>query len=226
MVLPLYDENPFSKPILPWVTWGLMAINIVVFLLEVRGSDASMRAMVATYGATPSAIARNTGADAGIPPYLTLLTSIFLHGSFLHLFGNMIFLWVFGDDIEEAMGRLRFIAFYVLCGVGASLAFVLSAPQSSTPLVGASGAIAGVLSAYLMLRPCAKVTVLVLRFVVRVSAFWVIGGWVLWQLWQIAVQTQDEVAYMAHLGGLVVGAVLFLLMRPAGVKLFECFEST
>jgi rhomboid family protein len=225
MVLPLYDENPLNKPVLPWVTWGLMTINIIVFLFEVGGSDAGMRAMVATYGATPSAIARNTGTGAGIPPYLTLLTSIFLHGSFLHLFGNMIFLWVFGDDIEEAMGRLRFVAFYLLCGIGASLAFVLSAPQSSTPLVGASGAIAGVLSAYLMLRPCAKVTVLVLRFVVRVSAFWVIGGWVLWQLWQIAVQTQDEVAYMAHLGGLVVGAVLFLLMRPAGVKLFECFES-
>ena len=222
MVLPLYDENPFNKPVLPWVTWGLMAINIVVFLFEVGGSDASMRAMVTTYGATPAAIVRNTGSD--IPPYLTLLTSIFLHGSWLHLFGNMIFLWVFGDDIEEAMGRLRFIAFYLLCGIGASLAFVLSAPQSSTPLVGASGAIAGVLAAYLMLRPCAKVTVLVLRFVVRVSAFWVIGGWALWQLWQIAVQTQDEVAYMAHLGGLVIGAVLFPLMRPAGVKLFECFE--
>ena len=222
MVLPLYDENPFSKPILPWVTWGLMAINIVVFLLEVGGSDASMRAMVATYGATPSAIARNTAADAGIPPYLTLLTSIFLHGSFLHLFGNMIFLWVFGDNIERALGRVRYLAFYLLCGIIGGVVFAFSAPQSKIELIGASGAIAGVVIAYAMLRPCARVTVLLWIIPLRVAAYWVIGLFVLTQLWNLGSSSKSEVAYWCHFGGMLAGAVLFPFLKPPGVKLFEC----
>lgn len=149
---------------------------------------------------------------------------MFLHGGWEHILGNMIYLWVFGDDIEDALGPLRFLAFYLLTGIGAGLFFAYLNPKSTMPLIGASGAISGILAAYLLLRPCAKVSVFVLRFVVRVRAYWVIGGWVLLQLYQIASQNDDGVAYVAHGGGLIAGALLFLVMRPAGVRLFECVE--
>ena len=118
----------------------------------------------------------------------------------------------------------RFSLFYVLTGIGAGLFFAWLNRKSTTPLVGASGAISGILAAYLLLRPCAKVSVFVLRFVVRVRAYWVIGGWMLLQLYQIANQANDGIAYVAHGGGLIAGALLFLVMRPANVRLFECVE--
>ncbi len=162
--------------------------------------------------------------SSSVPGYVTLVTSIFLHADFWHLLGNMLFLFVFGDNIEEATGRLRFLLFYLLCGIGASLAFVASAPDSPIPLVGASGAVSGVLAAYLMVRPCAKVFVFVWRIVLRLAAYWVIGAWILFQLWQIFSQAQDEVAYMAHVGGLAVGAALFPFFRKPEIKLFQCLQ--
>jgi membrane associated rhomboid family serine protease len=131
---------------------------------------------------------------------------------------------VFGDDIEEALGPMRFIIFYLVCGIAAALAYSALDIHSTTPLVGASGAISGILAAYLLLRPCAKVSVFVLRVVVRVRAYWVIGGWALLQLYLLANRTNDDVAYIAHVGGLVAGAALFLVLRPAGVQLLECIE--
>jgi membrane associated rhomboid family serine protease len=187
-------------------------------------TDVGYKAMVATYGATPAAIVRDAGYSPAVSPYLTLVTSQFLHADFLHFLGNMFFLYVFGDDIEDALGPLRFLAFYLLCGMAAVLAFVAGTPHSPIALIGASGAIAGVLAAYLMLRPCAKVTTLVFRFVVKLDAYWVIGAWGLWQIWQIAAEAKDGVAYMAHVGGFFAGAALFPLMRPRSVRLFECFR--
>jgi membrane associated rhomboid family serine protease len=224
MVFPLYDDNPFKRARMPLLTWGLIVLNVGVFLIEISSSGEAAQAMLASFGATPAAIFHHVPQSGGVPPEVTLLTSLFLHGGWEHIIGNMVYLWVFGDDIEDALGPVRFLAFYLLCGIAASLVFAAADPRSTTPLVGASGAISGVLAAYLMLRPCAKVSVFVLRFVVRVRAYWVIGGWVLLQLFQIANQTQDGVAYIAHAGGLVAGAILFLLMRPAGVHLLECVE--
>src|SRR5262249_38979019 len=149
---------------------------------------------------------------------------MFLHGGWEHILGNMIYLWVFGDDIEDALGPLRFLAFYLLTGIGAALFYTLLNRTSTVPLVGASGSISGILAAYLLVRPCAKVSVFVLRFVVRMRAYWVIGGWVLLQLYQIASQVNDGVAYVAHGGGLIAGVLLFLVMKPATVRLFECIE--
>ena len=135
----------------------------------------------------------------------------------------MIYLWVFGDDIEEALGRVRFIVFYLFSGIFAALCFIAFNAQSTAPLIGASGAISGVLAAYLMIRPCAKVSVLVLRVVVRVRAFWVIGFWVVLQVFLFAhAGADDNVAYLAHLGGAVAGAALLLLMKPDGLRLFDC----
>jgi len=222
MVFPLYDDNPLRFPVPPWVTWGLIAANVIIFLIELGSDTATTNAIMASFAATPAAITHAVQTSGAIPPELTLVTSMFLHGSWEHLLGNMIYLWVFGDDIEEALGPLRFIVFYLLSGVAAALAFVALNMNGTTPLIGASGAISGILAAYLMLRPCAKVSVFVLRAVIRVRAYWVIGGWAILQVLLLANQTDDGVAYLAHVGGLVAGALLFLVMRPRGVKLFEC----
>lgn len=221
MVFPLYDHNPFDEPKLPWVTWGLIAVNIV-FFLALQG-EIDQTALLAKFGAVPGQIAHPLAN--GWRPDLGLITSMFLHSGWGHILGNMIYLWVFGDDIEEALGPWRFIAFYFLAGIAATLAFVAANPASTVPLVGASGAIAGVLAAYLMLRPCAKVTVFVLRVVVRVRAFWVIGGWGLLQIVSIALQSDDGVAYLAHVGGFAAGALLFYALRPPKVRLFECMTT-
>ena len=224
MVFPLYDDNPLKFRVLPWVTWSLIAINVIIFLCEISSDTATSNAIVASFAAVPAVITHYEHATGNFPPELTLVTSTFLHGGWEHLIGNMVYLWVFGDDIEEALGPVRFIVFYLLCGVAASLAFVALNMHGTTPLIGASGAISGILAAYLMLRPCAKVSVFVLRAIIRVRAYWVIGGWALLQLILLANQTDDGVAYLAHVGGLVAGAVLFLIMRPSGVPLFECRE--
>jgi membrane associated rhomboid family serine protease len=225
MVFPLYDDNPFRHAVKPWVTWGLILLNVGIFLIEVTSTGAPAQAILVSWGAVPANISHYSPVTGGWAPPATLITSLFLHGGWEHLIGNMVYLWVFGDDIEDALGHVRFLVFYLLCGIAASLAFVVFNPNSGQPLVGASGAISGILSAYLLLRPCARVSVFVLRVVVRVQAFWVIGGWVLLQLYFIASQAQDGVAYMAHLGGLVAGALIFPLMRPSGVPLFQCVDT-
>jgi membrane associated rhomboid family serine protease len=217
MVFPLYDDNPFAQPKLPWVTWSLIGINLVFFLALQGAGD--RHALLVQFGAVPGQIAHPLAN--GWRPDVGLITSLFMHDGWGHILGNMIYLWVFGDDIEEALGPWRFIAFYLLAGVAATFAFVAGNPGSAIPLVGASGAIAGVLAAYLMLRPCAKVVVFVFRFVVRVRAFWAIGGWGVLQVISLAGEP-DDVAYLAHIGGFVAGGLLFVTLRPTGIRLFEC----
>ena len=218
MVLPLYDDNPFKLPVKPIVTWLLILANVLVFLVELGGSDAEAQAIANAFGVTPTALL------GGITPVLTLLTYMFIHANAAHVFGNMIFLWVFGDDVEEALGRRRFLLFYLLCGVIGALAFVASDPAFEGPLIGASGAISGVVVAYVMWRPCAKVTVLVAIIPLRISAFWVIGAFALTQLWNLEAAGKSEVAYWCHFGGMAAGAALFPLMRLPGVQLFECVQ--
>jgi rhomboid family protein len=167
MVFPLYDDNPLKLPVQPFATWGLIALNVLIYLIQVSADGATAQAIVAGFGATPAALIREVPTTGVLPPEATLVTSMFLHGGWDHLLGNMIYLFVFGDDIEEALGWLRFLVFYLACGVLAALGFVALNIHSTNPLVGASGAISGVLAAYLMVRPCAKVTVFVLRTVVR-----------------------------------------------------------
>jgi membrane associated rhomboid family serine protease len=229
MVMPLWDDNPFSLPRFPFVTWGLVIANVTVFVLQAAAPSAAQLALNALV-LVPGAVSHGMAAPNWHSPYVTLVTYMFLHANFMHLLGNMIFLAIFGDDVEEAMGPLRFFVFYFLCGILAGLAFVVSTPESNVPLVGASGAIAGILAAYLMFRPCQKVAVFIpwfvlwlfVRPVVKIDAVWVLGFWVLTQFWAISVQSQDGVAYMAHIGGLAAGAVLFPLMRYRTVQLFQC----
>ena len=222
--MPLWDENPFTKPVKPWMTWGLIALNVVVFMIEIGVSADGSEAFVKRYAVTPVAIAHPESFLSMLPADLTLLTYMFLHADIIHLLGNMIFLFVFGDDIEGAMGKIRFLIFYLVCGVVGALVFTASAAQSAVPLVGASGACSGVIVAYLMLRPCAKIKVMLFPFFFRLSAYWVIGVFVAIQLFQILAKPEDDVAYWCHIGGLMAGALLFPFMRREGVDLFECIE--
>jgi membrane associated rhomboid family serine protease len=155
MVMPLWDASPLKLPKWPVVTWGLIAANVAVFIFSVAASS-EIQAKLLAFAVTPALLTGDATAATGVSPYVTLVTHQFLHANLFHLLGNMIFLWVFGNDVEEAMGPVRFIAFYIGSGIAAALLFVASAPHSQEPLVGASGALAGVLAAYLMFRPARR----------------------------------------------------------------------
>jgi membrane associated rhomboid family serine protease len=223
MVMPIWDHSPFKWPTPPYVMWALIGVNFAVFFIEAGFWPDQMDQLDRLAGLVPAALTGSAPA-AGLPAPLTLITCTFVHGNFMHVFGNMIFLFVFGDDIEEALGHWRFLGFYLACGIGSGLAFALSDPSSTTGLIGASGAVAGVIAAYLLFRPCAKVTCLLGLIPLRLRAYWIICGWAIWQFVDAASRTDDGIAYWAHVGGLITGAILFVMMRPAGVRLFECTQ--
>jgi membrane associated rhomboid family serine protease len=198
-MIPLRDDNPIT--ITPVVTWALIAINVLVFFYQVSlGPNAGQR-FVFQFGAIPAVIVGERDLPVGlavIPSEMSLFTSMFLHGGWMHLIGNMWFLWIFGNNIEEAMGHFRFIVFYVLCGFLASASHIFAYPDSVIPTIGASGAIAGSLGAYIMLYPRARVwTLIFLFFFVRllyIPAWVVLGGWVFLQFLNgsMAAGTQDS----------------------------------
>ncbi len=223
MVMPIWDHSPFKWPTPPYVMWLIIIINFIVFFVQAGAGSDQIDQVDHVAGLIPAAFAGGQIVSA-LPAPLTLVTYQFLHANFMHVVGNMIFLFVFGDDIEEVLGHWRFLGFYLACGIGSGLAFALSDLSSQTELIGASGAVAGVISAYLLYRPCAKVTVLLGLIPLRLRAYWVIGGWAIWQFFEVAGRTQDGVAYWAHLGGLLTGAILFVLLRPPGIPLFECAQ--
>jgi membrane associated rhomboid family serine protease len=157
-----------------------------------------------------------------VPERLTLISYMFFHGDILHLAGNMLFLWVFGDNVEDAMGHVRFLVFYLACGVIAGLTHAWMVPDSDSPLIGASGAVAGVIAAYLMLHPRVRVWVLALKAIpLRISAAFALGLWILIQVVMVLLPQVGPVAWWAHIGGLVAGAVLVVFMRRSGVPLFD-----
>ncbi|MGC6484366.1 MAG: rhomboid family intramembrane serine protease [Candidatus Puniceispirillales bacterium] len=226
--LPLYDDNtPQAWPI---VTWFLIFCCIVVFLFQQAQPPYDARLMMLQFATIPALVSGDTSLPveiAVVPPVLTLLTSTFLHGGWLHLGGNMLYLWIFGDNVEDRMGPVRFTIFYVLCGIAASLAHVAVNPQDPTPLVGASGAIAGVLAAYLLMFPRAKVRVLMVIIIfirwIYLPAFVVLGAWLLLQVFAApgSLDQQGGTAYFAHLGGFVAGLVLTPFFRKKGVPLMQ-----
>jgi membrane associated rhomboid family serine protease len=223
MFVPLYDYNPYDTPFYPYVTRALVFLNAFVFVflqLPIFHSDPA--AIVINFGVIPAAIGLPTQSmQASIPFPVTFLTYMFLHGGWMHLIGNMLFLWVFGDNVEHAMGRLRFLIFYLACGVAGGVAHYVSAPDSTAPLIGASAAIAGVVAAYLMLFPHAKVWVLLLlRVPVKLSAKWVLGAWVVFQFISLLTTSDEMTAWWAHIGGLAAGAILVVFLRRPNVPLF------
>jgi membrane associated rhomboid family serine protease len=237
-VFPLYDENPhFLTPV---VTWGIIVANAVVWMaVQGMGSDPALTRSVCELGLVPGELLQRIAPGTQIPigegvscvttaraGWHTLVTSMFLHGGWAHLGGNMLYLWIFGDNLEKAMGHARFTAFYLVCGLAAGLAHVVFNSTSGVPTVGASGAISGILGGYLMLFPQNRVRVLTRSGVTAVPAAYMLGFWILIQLLSGLGSIADTpqgggVAYLAHIGGFVAGLVLVKLfasgasVRPA-----------
>jgi membrane associated rhomboid family serine protease len=223
MVMPLYDDNPFKLPQKPVVSWSLIGVTIVAFIFEFSAND-NPTVIANQFGVIPAAVSGAYSFPGAISPLLTLVTYQFLHADIVHLIGNLIFLWVFADNVEQALGRWRFLAFYLLVGAAGAVAFVVSDPGSKVPLIGASGSISGVVIAYLMLRPCAKLTALVLGIPLRISAYWIIGVFIAIQFINLGAATKSDVAWWCHVGGMIAGGALLPLLKLPGVKLFECIH--
>ena len=228
MFVPLHDENTLKSIRFQFVTIALIAINILVFIFEMSGIE---DAVIASFAVVPNELlphasffpSEGGGTDGvAIPERLTLLTYMFFHGDLLHLGGNMLFLWVFGDNVEDAMGHLKYLFFYLACGVIGGYAHAFMMPGSENPLIGASGAVAGVIAAYLMLHPRVRVWVLAFKAIpLRISAAVVLGIWILIQIVMVILPQVGPVAWWAHIGGLVAGAVLVVFLRRPGVPLFD-----
>jgi membrane associated rhomboid family serine protease len=230
--IPVSDENPLRAIRLQWVTLGLIAVNVLVFLLQIFGDSTGTEAAIVSLAVVPSELFQLQDLRGGatvpsalaisVPEWATLITYQFLHGGVLHLLSNMLFLWVFGDNVEDALGHLKFLVFYLLSGVAGGLAHAAFLPSSQLPLIGASGAVAGVIAAYLMLHPRVRVWVLAFRILpLRVPAAWVLGFWVATQFVMAVLAPSDGVAWWAHIGGMAAGAVLVVFMRRPGVMLFD-----
>jgi membrane associated rhomboid family serine protease len=223
--LPLYDDNPTVR--VPYVTYALIALCVAIFLRQL-GQDADT--VAATYGMIPAVLfgsARLAPDVAAVPAWVTLFTSMFLHGGWVHLGGNMLFLWIFGNNIEDVLGHVRYLLLYLASGVAAASCQALPDTASVIPMIGASGAIAGVLGAYLLLYPYAKVHVLVWIIifvrVIAVPAWIMLGLWFGLQLMDGLLSAPDDagVAFWAHVGGFVGGVVLLALLRPRGTTLLQ-----
>lgn len=215
-MIPIYDNNPTRNA--PFVTYLLLGVNLLVWLWQVGLTQMGAAWVVPGYGMVPTRVANDPAGEA-----FTLFTSMFMHGSWAHIGGNMLFLHVFGDNVEDALGHARYLAFYLIGGVCAGLAQLLMDPASTIPMVGASGAIAGVLGAYLVLYPRAPITVINPIFLLWflfglflvLPAWIVVGEWFVWNVLMgfgsLAGTSEGGVAFFAHIGGFVAG---LLLIKP------------
>jgi membrane associated rhomboid family serine protease len=207
-MLPIGDDDSGRRTV-PLVTYALIILNALFFFMELNGGDA----FIMKWAFVPSRFLANPAGD-----FLTIFTSMFMHAGWLHLGGNMLYLWIFGDNVEDRFGHGKFIIFYLLCGVAATFAQLVFSTGSNVPNLGASGAIAGVLGSYVLLFPQGRVRVLQGQQVIQISALIVIGLWIVLQLFSSIgsiVNTADTggVAYMAHVGGFAAGFVLTFLFR-------------
>lgn len=207
-MLPIGDDNSSSRTV-PLITYTFIVLNILFFLVELSGGDA----FIIKWAFVPSRFMGNPIGDS-----LTLLTSMFMHGGWAHLGGNMLYLWIFGDNVEDRFGYMMFIVFYIVCGLAATFSQLVFSLGSSIPNLGASGAIAGVLGAYVLLFPQGRVSVLQRQKVIQVPAVVVIGLWIVLQFFSGIGSIADAagtggVAYMAHIGGFIAGFALAVLLR-------------
>jgi membrane associated rhomboid family serine protease len=211
MVLPIGDDNSQRRS-LPVVTFGLIALNVLFFLVELSGGDEFIR----QWAFVPRRFSQNPSGET-----YTIFTAMFMHGGWLHLGGNMLYLWIFGDNVEDEFGPIKFLIFYLVCGVAATFAQYYFSMRSNIPNVGASGAIAGVLGAYLLLFPGSRVRVLVYNQITEMPALLVLGFWIVLQVFSgvgsVAATGQTAetggVAFMAHVGGFAAGFLITLIVR-------------
>ena len=208
-MFPIGDDNS-QRRTFPTVTIVLIVLNVLVFLLELSGGDQ----FITEWAFIPARFSQDPGANA-----VTLFSAMFMHGGWLHLFGNMLFLWIFGDNVEDRFGHIKFLIFYLLAGLAATFSQYWVSPESGIPNVGASGAIAGVLGAYILMFPQSRVNVLVGRQLVAMPAFIVLGMWIALQLVSgvgtgaATDESAGGIAYMAHIGGFVSGLLMTFLFR-------------
>jgi len=208
-MFPVGDDNS-QRRTFPTVTITLIVLNVLVFLAELGGGDQ----FITEWAFVPSRFSQDPGANIA-----TIFSAMFMHGGWLHLFGNMLFLWIFGDNVEDRFGHVKFLIFYLLAGIAATFAQYWVSPESGIPNVGASGAIAGVLGAYILMFPQSRVNVLLGRQIVAMPAFAVLGMWIVLQLVSGVgtIAATDEsaggIAYMAHIGGFVSGLLMTFLFR-------------
>ena len=217
-MIPLKDDNPLSR--VPIITYLIIALNVFLFGYELY-LGMGLEIFIRRFGCTPYEITHVVDLEPHLnfPVYFTLISSIFLHGSWYHILGNMWFLFIFGDNIEDWLGHWRFILFYFGCGIVASIVQILFHPVSKIPTIGASGAIAGIMGAYLILYPRARVLCLVPIFfffrIMRLPAFLFLGVWIMWQLFAstVSFQGSTNIAFFAHIGGFFVGLLWVRWLR-------------
>ena len=225
--IPLHDKNPRVLIKHAWMTWGLIVFCTLVYLYESLAEPDELQALVLGLGAVPATLTGSLSLPEEfylVPPLVTLLTYQFLHGEPLHLVFNMAYLLVFGDNIEDAMGRWRFLVFFLLCGVLAGLAHVAADPTSRIPIIGASGAISGILGAYLVLHPKAKVLVPVIFIPLYLPAYVLLVLWIGFQIYSVVLVpdgAQEGVAWWAHIGGFIAGMALTPLFRHKAIPLWH-----
>ena len=228
-MFPISDDNP-RRHLTPYLSWAFIALNVLVYLWQFSLGPQGGEVAIFSFGMIPARVfgyAELPPEIATVPAWATVLTSMFMHGGWLHLGGNMLFLWIFGDNIEDSMGHVRFAAFYLLCGTAAALTQGFLNPASEIPMVGASGAVSGVLGAYILLHPGATVRVLIfLGFFVTIAhipALLVLGFWFAGQLASAAMAPPGEpgVAFGAHVGGFVAGLATVSLFKRRRVPLLE-----
>lgn len=221
MFIPLHDDTPLRVIRFQYGTCGLIVLNICVFLYTGVASNETLANLYAViFGVIPVELFNTPNpiiaAFSPISEPITLLTYMFLHGGWMHLISNMVFLWVFGDNVEDAFGHVGFLMFYILCGVLAALVHAFFEQTSVSPLIGASGAVSGVLAAYFLLYPKARVWILLfMRIPLRISALWVLGGWFLLQIVSLFMAQAEgqQVAWWAHIGGFMAGLALTVILR-------------
>ena len=220
MFVPLHDNTPLQVIRFQYVTGALIIVNVVLFLLTgAFDSEETLWAIASGYGIVPAELINVVDPGTAynpIPEPLTLITYQFLHGGWWHLIANMAFLWVFADNVEDAFGHAGFLIFYLLCGIAAGMLHTLMQPQSGAPLIGASGAVSGVLASYMLLYPRARVWILLfMRIPLPIPAIWALGGWFALQLVSTFTSTEDSnlVALWAHIGGFLTGLILTFVLR-------------
>jgi membrane associated rhomboid family serine protease len=224
MVLPLHDDAKLKYMRVPVVNLTLIMINVVIFLIvhsEILGDPLTIMRGFAVIPRVMFGEASLAHWIIGPPPPATLFTALFFHSSLMHIIGNMLFLYVFGDNIEDAMGSLHYFLFYICCGVASGLAYMYAEQHSVTPLVGASGAISGVCAAFLLLFPRATIFGLAAGVLpIHASAFVFVGTWILLQVASVLFSVQGHTAWIAHVGGIVAGLALTPLFKRRSVPLF------
>ena len=212
-MIPLKDDNPTSGR--PVVTYFIIVTCVIIFFIQISSQSYKTGQLFYSFGLIPSVLMGKDQLPMDLyvlPAYLTIFSSMFMHGGFMHLIGNMLYMWIFADNIEDDLGRNKFIIFYILSGVGAAMSQVFMDTNSQIPMVGASGAIGGVLGAYLLNYPNARVLVLIPYFIltiIKIRALYVLGFWFILQF----ISTDGGVAYAAHIGGFVSGMILILFFN-------------